>query len=204
MYTAEAASSGAGKERRPGCVVMAAGAASRFGSNKLLAPLYGKPLYQYLFDTLPEAAFARIVVVSGTQEILRDAENRGFIPVVNVQPEEGAALTIRLGLRHVLDLPACLFCVCDQPGLKRETVEYLCRGPADKICAASYAGVRGNPVLFPASFYNELMTLDAGESGSAVIRRHPDQVLLIPCADAAEMKDVDTRQDLQQLSRRFP
>ena len=53
-----------------GAVLMASGAGSRFGSNKLLHPVEGRPLIQRAFAALPAALFDRAVVVSRYPEIL--------------------------------------------------------------------------------------------------------------------------------------
>ena len=46
-------------------VVLAAGAGSRFGGGKLLAPLEGRPVLQHVLDTLAAAGLASVVVVLG-------------------------------------------------------------------------------------------------------------------------------------------
>lgn len=199
MSGAAAVSSGGTEKTRPGLVIMAAGASKRFGANKLLACCQGKPLYKHTFDAVPPDTFARIAVVSGTLEILKEAGRRGFIPIVNVRPEEGPARTIRLGLQRMLDLPACLFCVCDQPALSAATIKRVCEDPDDRIQAVSFAGVRGNPVLFPAAFYTELLHLPFGSSGSDVIRSHPGELHLIECGKETEMQDIDTMMDLEHF-----
>lgn len=198
MSTAEAASSGAAEKQLPGCVVMAAGAARRFGENKLLTKLGGRPLYRHILDALPLDAFSRVAVVSGTWTILEEAAKRGFLPIINVRPEEGPSRTIRLGLQRMLDLPACLFCVADQPKILPDTIRRIAQGPAERIRAASYRGIRGNPVLFPAILYGELLHLPIGSGGSAVVRKHPEMLSLIPCSQA-ELADIDTPQDMWRL-----
>ncbi len=47
-----------------GCVVLAAGAGSRFGGNKLAAPVNGSPMIEYILASLPVRLFSRVAVVS--------------------------------------------------------------------------------------------------------------------------------------------
>ena len=47
---------------RIGCIVMASGASRRFGSNKLMAELDGKPLIQHVIETAQAAGLDPIVV----------------------------------------------------------------------------------------------------------------------------------------------
>ena len=49
---------------RIGCVVMAAGSASRFGTNKLAAQIDGKTLLCRALEVVPPACFAQVVVVT--------------------------------------------------------------------------------------------------------------------------------------------
>ena len=44
----------------------------------------------------------------------------------------------------------------------------------DTILALSYDGKRGNPVIFPSSLYNELISLNIDETGQKVINAHLD------------------------------
>lgn len=89
----------------------------------------------------------------------------------------------------------------DQPLLRRETVERLLdawsREPG-RIAALAHSGVRGNPVVFPAACFPELMTLEGDRGGSAVIKRHPGSLLLLE-AEARELMDVDYLSDLESL-----
>ena len=52
------------KKLKLGCVLMAAGNATRFGENKLLAEFMGRPLIEYALRAIPKDAFKRVAVVS--------------------------------------------------------------------------------------------------------------------------------------------
>ena len=47
-----------------GCLIMAAGNASRFGENKLTASFAGKSLFSLALAAIPADTFARVTVVS--------------------------------------------------------------------------------------------------------------------------------------------
>ena len=65
----------------------------------------------------------------------------------------------------------------------------------------AHSGVRGNPCLFPARFYPELFALTGDTGGSAVIRQHEDDLILLE-TDAWELTDVDTPAALELARRR--
>lgn len=179
---------------------MAAGAAQRFGANKLLASWRGAPLYRHALAALPEDCLTRTVVVSGSPEILRAAAERGFEAVQNDCPEAGPGRTIRMGLSHLPPVDACLFTVCDQPELQPHTFRQLAGTYQGGIRAAAFQGRRGNPVIFPASLFGELLQLPDSKGGSAVLNRHAAALTLSECGCRRELTDVDTPAELQALA----
>ena len=105
---------------RIGCLIMAAGNASRFGSNKLAAKVDGKMLIEHALETVPREEFARVTVVTQYDEVLVLARRFGFTVLVNPFPEWGASHTVRLGTEAMADCDAILYQVADQPLLRRE------------------------------------------------------------------------------------
>lgn len=184
---------------RFGCVVMAAGRSERFGENKLLRELDGKPLALRTMEAIPRDAFAKIITVTRFAEIRQFSETLGFAVVENDAPEEGLSRTIRLGLAETADCDAVLFTVADQPMLSRETfLRLLAAWKPGRICAAAEGGRRGNPCLFCRSFFPELNALSGDHGGASVIRRHEDALTLVETAPA-ELWDCDTPKALEDL-----
>lgn len=189
---------------RIGCVVMAAGDARRFGENKLAALFNGKPLILRALEAVPAEEFSAVAVVTQYPEVEALASEFGFIPVHNPHPDWGISHTIRLGLEALGECGAALFQVSDQPMLRRETVkaevEFFRRHP-DKLVGLGHDGVRGNPCIFPAAWFPELLALKEDHGGSSVIRRHEEDLLLFECP-ARELEDADTRQALRAMEER--
>ncbi len=186
---------------KPACIIMAAGSSSRFGGDKLAAEYGGRSLLRRALEVVPGGLFSPVILVTARPDGPRLAEEFGFALVRNDAPEEGVSRTIRLGLEAAGDCPGALFLVADQPLLRRETVARLAGAwlahPEQIVCAA-HRGVRGNPCLFPARFFPELLALTGDQGGGAVIRAHPEAVLLVE-ADRMELADADTPQALAAL-----
>lgn len=104
---------------------MAAGASSRFGGDKLSAELGGVSLLRRAALAVPAERLGSVALVTARREGLSLAEEFGFTPVINAEPERGASLTVRLGLEAVRPCAAALFMTADQPLLRRETVARL-------------------------------------------------------------------------------
>ena len=189
------------KQLKLGRVVMSAGNARRFGENKLAAALRDRSLILRALEAVPAEQFEKVVVVTQYPEVMRLAGEFRFAAVHNPHPDWGISHTIALGLTELRDCDGVLFCVSDQPLLRRESVERLVelwRAHPEKIAALGHGGVRGNPCLFPARFFPELMALREDHGGSTVIRRHEEELLLLE-VPAAELHDVDTVQALEAL-----
>ena len=143
-----------------GCVVLAAGNARRFGSNKLQVQVDGESLIRRALEAVPSGLVT--VVVSQYPDILALAGEYGFAAVANDRPDLGLSRSVRLGLERLSDCDGVLFQVSDQPLLRRESVAELVdrwRTRPEKIVALGHGGVRGNPCLFPARFFPELLEL---------------------------------------------
>ena len=184
-----------------GCLIMAAGNASRFGENKLTASFAGKSLFSLALAAIPADTFARVTVVSKYTALLQEAEQAGFHAIRNDRPDDGISRTIRLGTEAMADCAGILYMVADQPLLRQETVLRIVqdwRQHPSCIVGAAHNGHRGNPCLFPARFFPELCALEGDRGGSSVIRRHEDALRLVEAAEP-ELSDCDTKQALEIL-----
>lgn len=185
--------------KKLGCVVMAAGSARRFGSNKLSAQLRGRSLILRALETVPAEKFERVVVVTQYPEIMRLAEEFHFAALHNDRPQDGISRTIALGLTALRDCEGVMFLVSDQPLLRRESVAALAdawQARADKLLALGHDGVRGNPCVFPARLFPELLELRGDHGGNTVIRRHEEDLVLLEVSQK-ELTDVDTEEALK-------
>lgn len=184
-----------------GCLIMAAGNASRFGENKLTASFAGKSLFSLALAAIPADTFARVTVVSQYPALLQEAKQAGFHAIRNDRPDDGISRTIRLGTEAMADCAGILYMVADQPLLRQETVLRIVqdwRQHPGCIVGAAHNGHRGSPCLFPARFFPELCALEGDRGGSSVIRRHEDALRLVEAAEP-ELSDCDTKQALEIL-----
>ena len=184
-----------------GCLIMAAGYASRFGNNKLFAEYRGRSLLELALAAVPPGLFSRVTVVSQYEKALALAIAYGFDAIENSQPALGVSETIRLGTQAMLDCDAILYMVADQPLLQPNSVcavaERWMREP-EAIVGAAHNGVRGNPCIFPRKFYPELLALSGDRGGSRVIRQHEDALRLVEIPPE-ELYDCDTKLALDRL-----
>ena len=180
---------------------MASGLGTRFGGNKLLAELGGRPLLHWVLDAT-EGIFQRRVVVPRHEAVQALCLERHVPAVLHSLPRRSD--TVRLGLDALGDgLSGCMFCPGDQPLLSRESVRAMVRRAAESpeyIWQLAWGDTAGAPVLFPAWAFPQLRSLPQGMGGRAVLQKNPGQVRLVPARDACELWDVDRPEDLDRLS----
>lgn len=186
-----------------GCLLMAAGNARRFQSNKLLAEFRGKPLVLWALERIDPARFSQVTVVTQYPEICTMAEKFGFPWLKNDHPDWGAAYTIRLGTEAMAQCDAILYLVADQPLLDAAAIAKILetwQENPDRIVAPAHDGRTGNPCIFPREFFPELCQLQGDVGGKCVIKAHLDRLLTVEVAPDA-LFDCDTPEALAELRR---
>jgi CTP:molybdopterin cytidylyltransferase MocA len=160
-------------------VVLAAGAAERFGSPKqrLLLPA--------VLARVHAAGLEEIVVVEGAYEL--DLEEH---TVRCPGWRHGPGASLRCGLAALSkDVGAAIVVLADGPGLSPESIERVAaawRETGTPLVAASYGGSRGHPLLVARELWHDVP--DEGLRG-----RDP---LLVSCDDLPSPGDVDYLEDL--------
>lgn len=186
-------------------VVLAAGAGSRFGGGKLLAPFGGRVLIEATLDGLRGAPVDETIVVVGTEgERLRDVSTaHGARVVENRDWAEGMSTSVRAGLEACAPgSRAAVVVLGDQPLVGAGAVERLVaafEGGAS-VAVATYGGEPRNPTLLAREIWPLLGREMSGDRGARVVlARHPELVTEVPCDDVADPADVDTVEDLRRL-----
>lgn len=195
------------KRRKVALVLLAAGDSRRFGTNKLLADIDGKPMYRHLADemkSLPEETFCRRLVVSQYPEILEDLSGDGFETIENHRSDLGISHSIHLAMQALdedsgedKESAAVCFAVCDQPWLRGNTVLKLVRewsASGKGLGCLSCGGRDGNPAVFDMRYENELLALTGDVGGRAVICRHMDDLYRCEIENPKELEDMDRPQ----------
>ena len=186
-----------------GCVIMASGLGKRFGGNKLLIPFRGKMMIEWILDTT--SCIEPRVVVTRHSEIEQLCRKRKINVVLHELP--GRNDTVRLGLEYLLakekNLTGCIFCPSDQPLFTQSSLERIIlkfqNHPA-YIYRAGYGDQAGTPVLFPGTYFSELLNLPEGKGGSWLLKQYKSKVKISLADDACELLDIDTREDWERLS----
>ncbi len=178
-------------------ILLAAGESRRFGSNKLLFPLEGEPLFKRSLTTLVSAASrlsAGVTVVTRFPEVREAAEEMGARVLDNPRYQEGLSSSVKIGLEESLSRQACLFAPADQPWLSEDTIVRLAElfiSSGKGLASLSYQGRRGSPGIFSRKYFPELMKISGDTGGRGILRAHPEDLVLLEVEDPRELMDVD-------------
>ncbi|NQE62156.1 NTP transferase domain-containing protein [Caulobacter sp. RHG1] len=185
-------------------IVLAAGRGARFGGDKLLARLNGRPLIVGALRTALAARVRRVFVAVGEDPALRaaiTAESERLILVPVADAAEGMGASLRTTAARVPDDAGGVFVFLgDMPAIAPATVETLAAALAgpEHIVAPSFEGRRGHPVLFGAAWLPALRAL-SGDEGARAILQTAQRLTLVPVQDPGVLLDVDRPEDLLRL-----
>jgi CTP:molybdopterin cytidylyltransferase MocA len=161
-------------------VVLAAGAATRFGSPKqrlLLGPV---------LERVRASSVDDVIVVIGAYQVETEVRT-----VKCAEWERGPGASLRCGLEVLPEeAEAAVVVLADGPNLNPLAVDRVIarwREGSGPIVAATYGGERGHPLLIDRSAWEEVP--DEG------LRNLP--TVAVPCDDLGEPGDVDTPADLK-------
>ena len=183
--------------------ILGAGRATRFGGGKLDAGLRGQPLGLWAFRTAQQLG-GPIVYVTGPQppRFLAATDHLADV-IVNDAPERGMGHSLALAAAHARSAGAqqLLVMLGDMPFVSRASLERLCAAvPLQGAAACRYPdGASGPPACFDAALFSELEQL-AGDRGGRSVLNNPDRAVQLRI-DAAELRDVDSRDALAALNR---
>ncbi len=179
--------------RRVVALVLAAGSSTRFGADKLLETVDGRPLGGHIAATLVDLLLdGYLAVCPAGDDVRRHIYlSCGFEIVENPNPEQGMGVSLALGARRAiaLDADALLVCLADMPYVTDDHLRALLLVDA-AVVATEVAGVRSPPIVFARSMLSELVNL-TGDHGP----RHLLKAAAVVQADPMMVRDFDTPAD---------
>lgn len=212
------------------CIIMASGMSKRFGTNKLLASFNNNTLFENAINISRFVSFGKTLAVTRHDELVQICEREHIhcikhnMPYRNDMVHLGVSHIIKESCCQKNNCTqGILFLPSDQPLITKTSLQLLCllfvyynnsyftcnstdkssnaNNNNNKICRLAFNENAGAPVIFPACYYNELLTLPQGKGGGFIAKKHPAQVVLVPAQDEYELYDIDTPDDLIRLSQ---
>jgi molybdenum cofactor cytidylyltransferase len=189
-------------------VILAAGMASRMGTQKQLLQLGTKTLLEHVLWNVEASHVSEIIVVLGSAaETVRAqiAPASKVRIVVNEDFQSGMGSSLQRGLSEIsVESAAVLVVLADQPLVKPATINLLIdeyQRHKSQILIPLYRGFRGNPVLLDRSVFPEVMGLSGDIGCRAIFGDHLENIRKIAVDDAGVLLDADRPEDLAELER---
>jgi molybdenum cofactor cytidylyltransferase len=186
-----------------GAIVLAAGLASRMGSNKLLEEIDGKPLVRHAVEAAAGSAAAAVIVVTGRDSAaVRAAVSSPAVAFAdNPDFAMGLSTSLKRGLSALpQDCDGAVVLLGDMPGVTAALIDRLIAafdpGEGRAICIATRHGRRGNPVLWARRFFPEMLGIEGDVGARQLIGPNEDLVCEIEASDDAPLVDIDTPEAL--------
>jgi molybdenum cofactor cytidylyltransferase len=187
-------------------VVLAAGNPERTGQSILFFPIHGKPVLQWVLDSILATSVVEVICVVRDLAAVRanvTIEDSRLSWLVNYGTDAGQSSSVIAGLwavdRHS---DGALFVAGDQPMLGSDLINTLIdrfnMGSAP-IIAPSFQGRVRNPVLIARELFSELLQLTGDHSALEFIEKNQHRVEPIQWHDAAPFMDIDDREDYERL-----
>jgi molybdenum cofactor cytidylyltransferase len=172
-------------------IILAAGAATRFGAAKQHLVFRGETLLARAVRIAREAGCERVLAVIRPGDSSYDAER-----IENAEADHGISTSIRAGVLAAGG-SRVLITLCDQPLITTDHLRALLAIDAP-IVATRYAETIGVPAVFDARYAPELVALTGDRGARSVIEAHRTEAFAVPFEDAAV--DVDTPEDWRTFS----
>lgn len=190
-------------------VILAAGAARRFGRPKPLLDFGGEPLIRRVVRQAVASRLADTQVVVGYrgEEIGFALAGHAVSIVDNPRWSEGQSTSVRAGVSHLpSSTEAALFINADQPFVTTELIDRLVatwKRTGAGIVVPACEGRRGSPVLFAHRLFSELEAIEGDRGGRQLFERHEHELHEMPWSEPLALADIDTEDDYRRLLARL-
>ena len=179
-------------------LLLAAGSASRFGSDKLRHALpHGVPIAVQAARNL-KSELARVLVVVRSTEMRSIFAADGCETVVCENAAEGMGASLACATRAAGPTDGYIVALADMPFVRPTTIaavrEALTKGAP--LAAPYFRARRGHPVGIAGRYYEQLIALGGDEGARQLLAAHERELLKIPVGDPGVIRDIDRPEDL--------
>jgi molybdenum cofactor cytidylyltransferase len=186
---------------RPVVLMLAAGQARRFGSDKRITLLcQSETLLERSVRSALEAELTVIVCLSTRRadDVIARSMSRFPVRVLRcARAEEGMGGTLAEGIAACSGYPGAFVALGDMPYVDSRTYRHLAQQHAPgRIVVPECGGQRGHPVLFDAVFFEELGDLSGDRGAARLLKRHAASCIRSAVRDPGIHRDVDRPGDL--------
>lgn len=192
-------------------VVLAAGTSSRMeGRHKMLLPVGDKAVIRHTVERILAAGPQEVVVVTGYQgrDVIAALTDLPVAQQPNARYEEGQMTSAAIGVGALTKATdAVMMCLGDMVLLEASDYAELVTVYLDKtdrsIVIPYFAGQRGNPILFAASYVHEVAMGERHIGCKKLANEYPDDVFRYEAEHDRFTTDMDTPAEYARVLERL-
>ena len=182
-------------------ILLAAGSAKRFGSDKLLHALpHEVPIAvqaaRHLKAVFPERVLA--VVRPDSTRLREFLEKENCRIVICEKADEGMGASLACAVRAAAGARGFVVALADMPFIRASTIaavrDALAAGAP--LAAPYFLARRGHPVALSRKFLGQLLALKGDEGAKQLVAENERALVKIPVGDPGVIRDIDTPGDL--------
>ena len=181
-------------------ILLAAGSASRFGSNKLLHPLLtGLPIAVTAARNLKAAVPDCVAVVRpGADELSALLLAEGLKVVVCANADEGMGASLACAIEAAGDAAGYMIALADMPYIRASSLAAVRDSLANGVhlVAPYFRARRGHPVGIGGRYRAQLLAASGDEGAKKLLEAHAAELIKIPVGDPGVIRDIDRPSDL--------
>jgi molybdenum cofactor cytidylyltransferase len=181
-------------------LLLAAGSAKRFGSDKLLHPLqHGVPIAvqaaRHLKKEIPNVVAA---LRPGSEKLAELLRAEGCEVTLCANADQGMGASLACAVRAAGAADGYLVALADMPFVRPTSIgavrDALASGA--RIAAPYFRTRRGHPVGISGTFFDRLIELGGDEGARWILAAHQAEVVKVPVGDPGVIRDIDQPGDL--------
>lgn len=186
-------------------MLLAAGSAARFGSDKLqhLLPHGVAIAVQAARHLRSQIPLVYAVVRPGSDELCARLGAEGCEVVVCEQAAQGMGASLACAARAAGRADGYLVALADMPFVRPSSIaavrDALVAGAP--LAAPYFRTRRGHPVGLAGGFYEALLALQGDEGARRLLAAAEGRLVKVPVGDAGVIRDIDTPADLAPALR---
>jgi molybdenum cofactor cytidylyltransferase len=182
-------------------LVLAAGSARRFGSDKLSAAFRGEPLVHHAIRAARAAPVERVIVVCGDELTVGDWPGQPPVEATRITSTALSA-SLQAGITAAGDADGAFIFLGDMPLIPHEAAGRLAAGLGEQFAAVPrHAGANGHPVLLAARAFPDIAGLSGDEGAGRLLKQRSD-IAFVDIAEDTILLDVDRAEDIARLENR--